>query len=1231
MVRRRILFLYAGISTAILLVTILALQMSGVLGGIVEDLARNYINPELIRLAGAELDISGGRVRLRGIEVGGEDDDSTLVAVDNIELDVNPLGLDVRKIHLQGLQLNLRWTEDGLVFPDLQSLLSEQALARPAADGDRPKLYYLRRFAVTESTVRVEFPGADPIVLTDLAAETSPTSDEGGPEDEFVLTGKAVLAGKYRVELSGTGSTKGDSFRVFLDVLDAPLDLVPQLAPVAREHFEHWDLVSATIKRLTGWVQYQEGTEQEWRFGSQIELQELSARFPDLPYSLFGAKLRASFQNQKGGLAHLQLESRSVDGDVLVDARARNLIPGETGAAPWIEAELTLSDLLIDDRLDTALSKIPAAARIWRALTPVGGRGTGRMVIQRDFPDDGSEPEEKIQFDLDVTGTSIELAGFEQSDGSREVVFPVRLHDVDGSVRLREGLVTIQDVHGRIAGGEFDVAGAVELDHGRPTAFRVDIDGQGIEFQDEVRDALDVLAPGIGGHWDAYGPQGSANFTVRIRPDEERPLIGSPPRRPIRVDVRLLPLAASAAWQGFPARIESIRGKIDIGPEGVGFDLEGARDDQPVSLHGRFPNERARAARERAGQGDGMAMELWLKAPSLKVDEEIERALARLGAGSASWSDAAFDPSTEVNSLTQTWDSLSPSGDVGCELALWKDPVQDQPNFDLRLDLADAEIELATLPMPIVELRGPVYIHRSGIQTRVDVHTVRGTIHNESAAPARVLSQGTILTSDDGDFEVEVVSFVRGLQLTDQLAAALDTPDADGTRLFPRENWDLLAPSGTVDVLLEQTQDQLDGLPETRMKIQLRDVRSDLARLPYPLTGTHGEVVVEGGHTRFRDVRGRMRDVEVLCRSGEVYGDGDTTVIQAVVSAEDFPIDDGMANLMVGPIRTAYLDRRIRGNMHVRDLDVTMRIPEDVDEMRVDLEGAFQATGMSMIVGVDFTDIYGLIRIDEAAIDSLGGDVRGSIEDGQCTVLQHPIRSGRADFLADSTKVRLTDAEGQVHGGSFATYGDDDAMVYEFTGEGTTRASLQWSTVYLRELLEAVGFQDVEFQGQLEGHLVLEELIGSDIVNSIGSGRLRITEGNLGEVPLFTEIYKVLKPRQRPRFTELGFSADFRDRVISLEGLSIVSGLFEARGGGNIDMGGNVDMEIAFPDLLRGPGWLLLPEVVAQLANQVVSFEVGGTLRAPTARPKFLWSGSVPDERVKPLPARLRPRTLEDF
>ena len=74
-------------------------------------------------------------------------------------------------------------------------------------------------------------------------------------------------------------------------------------------------------------------------------------------------------------------------------------------------------------------------------------------------------------------------------------------------------------------------------------------------------------------------------------------------------------------------------------------------------------------------------------------------------------------------------------------------------------------------------------------------------------------------------------------------------------------------------------------------------------------------------------------------------------------------------------------------------------------------------------------------------------------------------------------------------------------------------------------------------------------------------------------------------------------------------------------------MDGYVDMVMFFPQLFgETPEWLLLPRVFSFLTESVVRFHVYGYLRAPRARPRWLWQGTPGRRPIEPIPPQARRR-----
>ena len=159
-------------------------------------------------------------------------------------------------------------------------------------------------------------------------------------------------------------------------------------------------------------------------------------------------------------------------------------------------------------------------------------------------------------------------------------------------------------------------------------------------------------------------------------------------------------------------------------------------------------------------------------------------------------------------------------------------------------------------------------------------------------------------------------------------------------------------------------------------------------------------------------------------------------------------------------------------------------------------------------------------------------------------------------------------------------------------------------------------------RGRLAGRFRLDSLVGGDIVDMKGSGEVRITEGDLGRVPVFTSIYSYLAEPRRPRFEGLAARFEVGDRQVRIPSFEVTSPLLSAGGKGSVDMDGYLDLRIDFPDFFgRSADWLLLPQAMRALTSELARFQVHGHLRDPKTRP--LWLGRDPAKRAAlgPIPA----------
>ena len=525
---------------------------------------------------------------------------------------------------------------------------------------------------------------------------------------------------------------------------------------------------------------------------------------------------------------------------------------------------------------------------------------------------------------------------------------------------------------------------------------------------------------------------------------------------------------------------------------------------------------------------------------------------------------------------------------------------------------------MATLPLPTRALSGPIFVHGQGGRSRIEVGGVQGLVdHGGSRPSSPIVVQGTVGASEAG-YESDLTAVIRGLELNEGLGAALDEFGA-----FDLETWNLLRVSGDVDVVWRQTKRIDEPTPHQELRIQLMGVRSGAEFLPAPAEQIFGDVQVYDGLATFRGVRATMADAQVHCPHGSAWHEEGEAVFEAQVSSDDFPVDDRLANLLDGPLAQTYLDREVRGRVRVHQLSMQLRFPDDGRGFHSKLSGRLTALGLRMMLGAEVSEITGSWTIDDAEFDKGGGTVRGRVEAAGFELFHHRATDAAARFDASPEQVRFGDVRLRLHGGQVSGASDGNAdVVYTLGDPGKLALDLEWDGISLGDIARAAGISDSRFRGNLAGGLRLTELHGADIVHAVGDGSLRITNGDLGQVPAFTAIYSYLEEPRRPRFEDL--SVDFRiaDERVTIPRFDVSSPLLTATGSGSIGMGGYIDMRIDFPDFFgKSADWLFIPQVLRVLTNELARFQVYGYLRSPKTQPLWLWRESAARVPLGPIPA----------
>ncbi len=1180
MSRKQIFLTYLGFVTLLLITTFVVMRQSGVSHDFIDNVVARFLMRDRFHLNNAGFDLAEGKVTIEGLEVSGTGG-TPLVAVESVEVAVttNPLGDvgSVQEIKLSGLKLSLDVSSGEL--PDLAGILreSEAAVGAPTdLSGNLPPIY------INDSVVTLILSkNGHPVEFTEVNLSLSPLTPES---TTMVLKGTMRSPSGFEVTVSGSGDVAQSDFRALLEIEKLPL--TPKIAEAYSRDIEKFLAqagISGTAEKLAIWLEYS-GSASAFDAGVRIELKDIDCAAPQIPYPLKGATAQITASTKSNGTLKFFLDSKSVDGDIDVQGTFTELFGGK----PAYSTRLQAHDVLVGPNLKNTLLSQSFLAPIWEAFKPTSGRVSADLRVWNAEP--GSKAE--VALDLDLDGVTGAYYGFPRKDGE-PISFPHTVSNGTGRIQSRGHTIYVRGMRMGVGTGEMTVTGAIALPvDGQALKIDLDLDGRRIPFTKDIRDALQVLLPEAAAYYDEYAPEGEARAKVGLHTVPETGNLG--------VTVSIQPLGAAATFQGFPYRVENLTGLVEISSRGTSIDLAGVRENAKVDVYGRFRMPPSGSAETE------MRSELWIKAQNITLDPELARGLAALGP-----------------ELGQMWTAISPRGKAACELSLWRDSNGEDWKYDVRVDLESASIEVNQFPVRITDLKGPLFVHGTGSSSRVEVSAVKGIVPSQKGTHhAQLLVQGIADLSDSGT-RLNLTSVVRHLAIDEQLASALHDNGA-----FKRSAWDIMSPSGFVDVIARLDKTETQSIPEFSLRLHLDGVGSQAKFLPSNATDLFGEVTVANGIASLHDVRGKIGRASIQLPAGSVRGTEGATMITAKISSPEFPVDHRLAKILSGPMKQTYLDRGVSGSLKVSELNLGFRFPDDGSDFTSRASGRFSSHNLRLRLGAELQNITGSWNIEDARFENAGGFVTGGLENGALTILAHRIESIRTRFHIDPDKVSFQGIRARLHNGKLQGVGaDDHDLSYEFTSEGKLSFDLSWTGISLSEMMRHAGVPGDPYHGNLSGELHLKGLEGEDIVEAQATGSMNIAQGRLGEVPLFTSIYSYLSPNRRPRFDSASLNFSMHGREIQIDKFTASSPLLAAEGKGTVTLDGYVNMSMDFPDLFgKKADWLILPPVVRTLTNSVVGFQIYGYLRAPKARPRWLWQDKPDRVPLGPIPAR-RPAT----
>lgn len=1190
---RRILFL-----TALLLVTIVGatwfvLQRTGAATGLVRSFLANLLATEF-KLENAQVDLFGGYLTLNDFEVlDPKRPGSRLVAAQTLRLavDTDPLGgvLAIHQVDIDGLQLDLDLTEGR--SPNLAELLRQEL---PEGQGGLKVVTPARvRHARARVRVDADLPALE-FSRVELQVQRSLADDGTADRERGVVSGRARFDNLgVAVDLLGDLDLVAQTCRLQAKIGDLDVDapFLRRLLPLLRTELEA-DVGDGRLHYMTLQLDLPLSGDQDIVAGAAFEFSDVHCQLPQLPVPLRGATVRGVVSTRDGGIGQFTGERLVGSGETKVVAKVTDFLD-----APRLEVRGEGHGVALDETVRTALRSFAAGAAVVDGLRPSKGSADFHLYLREPGTD-----RSVIDLDLQLHDVSLAYHGFGPPE--HRVAFPLQIVGASGRVHLRDQIVSLEDVSARLApaagGGEVTMSGRVEAGR-RADNVSIDLFAPELKFTPALREAFAVLMRDDGELYDQFQPRGAAAVRLRVRPGENG-------QSSWQVNVE--PRDAEVTWARFPLPIAGVRGQIVARPQGLELDLQARTGDATATLRGRL------LAPPDGGDVSKGRIDLRIVAERVPLDGSLRHASTTLSPN-----------------LDRMWDELAPSG--ACDTTLFVRRMSEHTDlvYDLQMNLVDARALPRSFPLPITHMHGEVFVHGRGEAVAVQIDAVRGTLQETDGGGCDLAVVGTI-DIDDGYTE-DLTAVLRGLDLTPEFGALLEDTGAVG-----RGTWDVMRPSGRVDVITRQQQEQ--GTPPVRrFSVLMRDARSDAEMLPRPATNLSGELEIEGGELTFRDVRARVGSAIVTCSQGRV-GPADEpgrTEVGFVVSAERFPLDDTFARLFVGPLRKAVLERQLRGHMNVNGLSLRFLLPSDGSESPIEvvIAGRVEALDVEMLLGTRLQDVSGAVTLHESRVHRNGGTLTGSVTRGSLTFFGHPILDVQSDFVADAERFRMQGLQFGLHGGQARGRNPaGDSLVYELArtpdGAGTLAADLRFEGLSLREFLQHCGLTNTPFRGTTQGWIRLDRLDGYDFVDMAGEGSIEILDGNLGTVPIFTAIYALMAEVNRPRFRSMSLQFEVADRDIELRDLVLQSPLITVQGGGSMSMDGYLDVVLTTDSLFGGSAdLLLLPPVIQIITSNLVRFHLFGYPRNLHAQQRWFAQSDPGRRPLMPVPPRLDQPMRPDY
>lgn len=1186
---RRVLLYSFVIVVALIAGLYVALTQTGLAQNLVLDSLYQLFEAP-VQLDKAELDPIEGTVRLENLRMTPTGKDGVPRNVLQIPeavvgVSMNPLGRpgEVQTVLIERPELDIYLGQKSPI--DLESLFKDQG-GPPAA---------LPSTRIKDMTVRLHLPGEQNLTVRLGPIQLQALVDADDPQ-RLVLEGECPnpLGGMIRIR--GSCDVAKQEFRLLAEAGEFLLRRDGMQAfgeGVARFVAERQ--LEGRVKP-TLWLNYPDA-QGDLAGGIRSTFSRLTVLPPEFEYLFTHLDGSASITSKNNGTIEVRVDRSGTDLELQGSLRISNIAGKDE-----LELRATARNVQINQKLEHALRGLPPGYTVYEAFHPANGRGDLQMHLHTGIPPQKAEnPVPNFQLDLELRGLDARFDGIPRA-GRERIAFPYPLTDVHASLEIRDEFVTVNSFTGvGQQGGRFEGRGEFDM---KRDELRLVVGGEAVPLIGAIRGSLDRAISGGSEIFDRFQPRGEADFTFRI---EQRPDLDEPPW-----ELEIRPQGASATWELFPHRLDNIVGAIHVAADHVLLDLRGHRGtdtDLETRAFIRFPDETAPGITE-----------IRVVAKNAELTDELRKALHRL------------DPSFQ-----EQWDLFSPRGRFDLDFLGWKVPGSDELTFDLRADLRDVRATFTAFPVPMRSIRGPVVMHGDGNKTRVEILGLTGR-----GLDARLLFRGAMefRAGDPAAGPTSDLSVVaKGVHLRQELIDVLVDLD-----FITRQFWQMAEIEGSVDAIIRIRREATDPDWRQEFRFDLRQVTSRADLLPDTLTRMSGEVRIDEKHViHLKNMTGYVGESLVTCSAGRIWQQDRDTYLYLDLSADSYPVDERLANLLDGEVKKAFLDRKARGRVSVVGLRMTLKVPSKPPPGAAGLgvsavfdEAEFRAENLSMEIGIRVTDINGRVVLTGGYFDHAGSRVAGWLSGLSFVAVDQMFNDARGSFIATHQRFTIPAGSVHFHGGqlhSFVPPNESTPITdvaeplihFDLGPRRHLDVNLTLTEVNLERLLS--GFQtNQNYRGLLNGQVRLS-LDTTNPTTLAMQASFGVGHGYLGDVPVFRSIYSLLRPEKRPTFREGVIRIDAKDGVLRIPRLMVRGPLMRVEGKGKLRYDGYLKLEIEFPNLFPEASPLtLLPGIYWLLANSLVSYDVVGFVGNTRTGARFVpLEGDPKRVPLAPLPGRSVP------